>query len=68
MILQCTRCLSVTTWDGKPPGPGLCVRRHRSTWRVLKDYPPRGFVRVISSQGSQELQAPLYREDPTAWK
>jgi hypothetical protein len=70
-LLQCPNCLHVKEWmRSKEAAPGSCTCKSRRHWNVIKERPKqvRGFVRVHSIYGSQDLKGPWYQEDSTAWK
>ncbi len=64
MILQCPRCLNVITWEREtnPKGPGTCSCKTFQDWKVLKEYPEKGFVRLLTDKGWQELKPPYYKD------
>lgn len=72
MILQCPRCSIIKDWDrdNSPSGPGVCACKSFQYWKVLKEYPKsaKGFVKVLSDKGWQELKGPDWKEDPNGWK
>jgi hypothetical protein len=72
MILECPRCRIIINWDrdAKPEGPGDCKCGAYAPYNVLKKMPDRskGFVRIISSKGTQKLKGPNYTVDEKAWK
>jgi hypothetical protein len=76
MILQCPRCNHIREWNNElvPQGPGNCSCGAWASWKVLKEMPKifkgggKGFVRVISDKGWQELHGTDWQEEPNGWK
>jgi hypothetical protein len=72
VILQCPRCYHVKEWDRDlDRAPGFCpLCKSSRPWDTLKEkpVPVKGFVRVHSSKGWQELHGPDFQEHPDAWK
>ena len=71
ILLQCANCSNIREWNrdsGNPPGSCYC--RSKRPWNFIKERPKktRGYVRVISHLGTQELKGPSYLEDPDGWK
>lgn len=70
------RCLGcrrrAETGCGEVLEPCACGRRGFKAWETRLDGPwpdpPPGYVRVVSSEGWQELRGPAWREDPSAWR
>ena len=71
-LLECPRCHRVIEWyRATTPAPGECTKCHtRQFWKVVAGRRVRepGFVKVMSSQGSQFLTGPGFQEDPNAWR
>lgn len=70
MNLLCPRCNHITQWDRetKPEGPGTCLCGTFQHWKVISDEEverrknTKGFVRLLTDKGWQELKPPYYRE------
>jgi hypothetical protein len=79
--LQCNYCAHCYEWDSTalPQGRGYCACKRAQYLRsinknqyftVLKEKPNyiKGFVRVYSNDGYQDLKGPCYQEQPCGWK
>ena len=71
ILLECPNCLSAKDWyRATEPAPGSCPKcKSKRPWNVVKSrrVRPKGFVRVYSYKGGQELTGPDFQEDPNAW-
>jgi DUF438 domain-containing protein len=71
ILLQCANCLNIREWDRiKEESPGFCYCKSKRPWNTIKERPKnqKGFVRVYSHFGYQELKWPHFIEDPNGWK
>ncbi len=65
MILECPFCLATREGEfSEACPPGACSCGTFQPWRVVKQRRAPGFVRLLTSQGWQELRPPYWRERP----